>query len=141
MLSLTGAAVSGIERRSGLILLLASLGIYDTRIGVALSHASVIGVKALELSEGGVDGAVEGAVNSVLKGAERIAAESKVSWRFRHHRSAIWYINSYASLEHSLTSMSGSCLITLLTLLVLGHLSSTSSRGRDFFALLTNSAP
>jgi hypothetical protein len=42
-------------------------------------------------------------------------------------------------LEHSLTSVSGLCLITLLTLLVLGHLTSTSSRGQDFFALLTNS--
>jgi hypothetical protein len=39
-----------------------------------LLHTSVIRVEALELSEGGVDGAVEGAVDSVLEGGERIAA-------------------------------------------------------------------
>jgi hypothetical protein len=82
VLSPIGAAVSGIERRSGSILLLESLGICDTGIGVALPHASVIGVEALELSKGGVDGAVEGAVDGVLEGAERIATESEALWRF-----------------------------------------------------------
>ena len=43
-----------------------------------LLHASIIGVKALELSEGGVDRAVEGAVDGVLKGGERIAAGFEV---------------------------------------------------------------
>ena len=70
-------AISGIKRRSGLILLLELLGICNTRIGVALLYTLVISVKALELSEGGVDGTVEGAVDSVFKGAERITVESE----------------------------------------------------------------
>lgn len=35
---------------------------------------SVIGIKALKLGEGGVDRAIKGAVDGVLKGAEQIAA-------------------------------------------------------------------
>jgi hypothetical protein len=62
--------VSGIERRSGLILPLELLGICNTGIGVALLYTLVISVKALKLSKGGVNKAVKEAVNSVLKGAE-----------------------------------------------------------------------
>ncbi len=59
-------------------------------------------------------------VDSVLEEPKRIA----------------WYTNSYASLEHSPTFVYSSCLIMLLTLLVSGNLSSSSSRNQDSFALL-----
>ena len=63
-------AISGIKRRSGLILLLELLGICNTRIGVALLYTLVISVKALELSKEGINRAVKEAVNSILKGVE-----------------------------------------------------------------------
>jgi hypothetical protein len=69
--------VSSIKRRSRLILLLASLGIFKTRIGVALLYTLVISVKALELREGGVNKAVKEVVNNILKRAEQIAIKSK----------------------------------------------------------------
>ena len=63
-------AISGIKRRSGLILLLELLGICNTRIGVELLYTLVISVKALELSKEGINRAVKEAVNSILKGVE-----------------------------------------------------------------------
>ena len=63
-------AISGIKRRSGLILLLELLGICNTRIGVALLYTLVISVKALELNKEGINRAVKEAVNSILKGVE-----------------------------------------------------------------------
>jgi hypothetical protein len=85
----TGVAVSGIERRNRSILPFPPLGICDISIWVALLHASVIGVKALELSKSGVDRAIEGAVNSVLEGAKRITAKFEALKAFRHHYSAV----------------------------------------------------
>jgi hypothetical protein len=70
VLSLIGVAVFNIERRSRLILLLELLGICNTGIKVALLYMLVISVKALKLSKGGVNKAVKGVVNSVLKGVE-----------------------------------------------------------------------
>jgi hypothetical protein len=45
-------------------------------------HTLVISVEALELSEEGVDEAVKGVVDGVLKRAEQIAAGFKKLWLF-----------------------------------------------------------
>ena len=43
-----------------------------------LLYTSIIRVKALELSKGGINRAIKGVVNSVLKGGERIATRFEV---------------------------------------------------------------
>jgi hypothetical protein len=68
--SLISIIVSSIERKSRLILLLVLLGIYNTSIWVILLYTSVISIKALELSKGGINRAIKGVVNSILKKVE-----------------------------------------------------------------------
>jgi hypothetical protein len=63
----TNTTVFNIKRRSSLILLLVLLRIYNIKIRVALLYTLVINIKAFKLNKGGINKAVEKAINNILK--------------------------------------------------------------------------